>query len=486
LKIAVSEGEYKVLSAIAKLKGKVKEVELKTLSEMTGIPVSTLSSILALLSEKNLITLKERMKERIELSERGKKVLVEGLPEKKLIDLLKSKDKVDIYRIKETLGDESGIALGQAKRKDLIDIRKGKVWLKIDYDQALSKINGTIEALKMVNENLLPSKEVLKELKSRGFIRLIKTKHFYVVIPENIEEILNSIRVEISKLTHEILKSGEWRNISFRAYDVKSEPPKVLPARKHFLIEFIEMIRDIMKEMGFVEVEGPMIEVELFNFDALFQPQDHPAREIHDTLWIKEPSKADLSEYKDIVKRAKKVHERGWKYSWDPGRAAKIVLRSQTTAVSARTLLKSPKEPMRFFTIGKVFRADAVDASHLSDFHQLDGIEGWSEYTFRDLLGTLKEIAERLGLSIKFKPAYFPFTEPSVEGYVRLPNGKWLELFGAGLFRPEVLEILNVSYPVGAWGFGIERLAAAYYKINDIRVLYSKDYDFIRSFPIRF
>lgn len=481
-KIAISEGEYKVLNTIVRL-GR-KNLELKVLSEITGIPVSTLSSITKLLAQKGLISIHEEIKDKLELSERGIQILNKGLPEEMLISILKSKDKIDINDIKGILGKETEIALGQARRKGLIEIKEGKVRLKVDYGHALLKINELLRALEMVNQGVIPSKELLSELKKRGFIRVVRKKHTYIVIPENINDLFKKVNIEVSRLSHDLLKSGQWKRTTFRAYDVGSEPPKILPARKHFLVEFIEMIKDIMKELGFKEVQGPMIEVELFNFDVLFQPQDHPAREIHDTLWIASPSAADLSEHSDLVHRAKEVHERSWGYSWDPKRAARIVLRSQTTAVSVRTLLNKPKEPMRFFTLDKVFRADAVDASHLSDFHQLDGIEGWDGYSFRDLLGTLDEIAKRLNLSIKFKPAYFPFTEPSVEGYVRLPNGKWLELFGAGLFRPEVLEILDISYPVGAWGFGIERLAATYYGINDVRILYSKDYDFIRSFPL--
>jgi len=244
-------------------------------------------------------------------------------------------------------------------------------------------------------------------------------------------------------------------------------------------------VRDVLKEMGFREVRGPIVELELFNFDMLFQAQDHPAREIHDSLWVKAGPVDVTRAYGDLVERVSRIHETWWSYKWDPSIASRLMLRSQTTAVSARVIASKPKPPMRFFTIGRVYRRDVVDASHLPEFHQLDGIEGYPGYTFRELLGTLREICERLGLEVKFKPGYFPFTEPSVEGYVKLPTGKWLELFGAGLFRPEVLEMAGLDYPVGAWGFGIERLAAAYYGIPDIRVLYTANIEYIRGFTLR-
>jgi phenylalanyl-tRNA synthetase alpha chain len=481
-KIPLSETEYKVLKAIVD-KG-LTSSELRKLSEITGIEISTLASVLRLLAEKGLVKVRDVVEESFELSEKGISALREGLPEEKLLNLMKD-GVVELNKLSNLLGPEANIAIGQLKKKGFIEVRNGRIELITDFKDVSKNVLTIKKALDLVKRGETPPKEILEELRRRGLIRRLKIKHTYVYLTEDPKTIMRKVRIEISRLTHDILKEGRWREAVLRPYNVLSEPPKALPARKHFLVEFIEIIRDIMKELGFKEVEGPMIEVELFNFDALFQPQDHPAREIHDTLWISEPSTADLSAYKEIIERARVVHEKAWKYKWDPMRAARIVLRSQTTAVSARVLSLKPRAPMRYFTIGKVFRADAVDASHLSDFHQLDGIEGWEGYTFRDLLGTLKEIADRLGLSIKFKPAYFPFTEPSVEGYVRLPNGRWLELFGAGLFRPEVLEIAGIKYPVGAWGFGIERLAAAYYGINDIRLLYSKDYDFIRSLPER-
>ncbi len=474
--IPVSETEYKVLEKMAR--AGAREGYISDLAQVLGVPESTLHSISRLLEEKGLARVEEHTSERLELTSRGREALEKGLPEEKLIRLLEEKGgRAPLAEVREALGREAGVAIGQAKRQGLIDIRDGVV----EYLGGSPRLR---EALEAVAGGRDPG-SLAGELVSRGLARRVRVKREYLKLLDDPARLLSRVRVEASRLTHDMLASGEWRRYRFRPYNVAAEPPRVLPARIHFLTEFIEMLRDLMKEMGFREARGPLVELELFNFDLLFQAQDHPAREIHDTLWIKEPSTGSLEEYRDLVERARKAHEDGWGYRWRPEIAARLVLRSQTTSVSARLLSERPEPPIRFFTLGRVYRSDVVDATHLPEFHQLDGIEGYHGYTFRDLLGTLREVFERLGLAVKFKPAYFPFTEPSVEGYVRLPNGRWLELFGAGLFRPEVLYMAGVDYPVGAWGFGVERLAAAFYGVSDIRLLYSRDVEFLRSFPVR-
>jgi len=482
-KIPVSEGEYRVLRLIADRS--LRKAELGEASEILGVSVSTLASTLRLLEEKGLVKLRDVELRRFRLTKEGEKALSEGLVEERLVRLLQARGgKAHVDEVKQELGAEAGVAIGQCIRRSIARVREGVVELILSPDEALEKIAPLRSALEAVAKGKQPGK-IVEELRRRGLVIEEVEKRIEFELMADPNSLLDAVMVEVSRLTVDLIRSGEWRRRRLRRYDVTAEPPRLLPARVHFLTAFIEELRDVMKELGFKEVRGPMVELELFNFDALFQAQDHPAREIHDTLWIEEPKESSLEPYRHVAERAANVHRRGWGYDWRWDIAARLILRSQTTSVSARVLSARPRPPIRFFTIGKVFRADTVDATHLADFHQLDGIEGWSEYSFRDLLGTLKEIAERLGLSLKFKPGYFPFTEPSVEGYVRLPDGSWLELFGAGLFRPEVLEILGVDYPVGAWGFGIERLAAAYYGITDIRMLYSRDYDFIRSFPAR-
>ena len=482
-RVPVSEGEYRVLKAMAE-KG-FAEGSLEEASRILGVERSSLASIVFLLRDKGFVEVREVVEEGLELTERGLSALREGLPEARLVEYLARRGgEASVDEVRGALGGEAGVALGQAVRRGFVDVSGGRVKLLVDPGEASRRVEGLLSLLKGVASGELKESVGgvwVEEALRRGLVKRVRRKRLYLRVLGDPRRILENVEPEVSRLTAEMIRSGEWRRVKFRPYNVTAMPPRVLPARKHFLQEFIEMLRDIMRELGFREARGPLVEIELFNFDALFQAQDHPAREIHDSLWVKEPRYASLSPYSDVVVRVRRVHERGWGYKWDERVAARYILRSQTTAVSARVLASKPRPPVRVFTLGKVFRSDAVGPTRLPEFHQLDGIEGDYSYSFRDLLGRLEEIAGMLGLKLRFKPAYFPFTEPSVEGYVRLPNGRWLELFGAGMFRPEVLESLGVDYPVGAWGFGIERLAMAFYGVSDIRKLYTRDADEIRA-----
>lgn len=481
-RVPVSESEYRVLRLMAE-RG-FRRGTLEEAAGSLGLDKSSLASIAMLLAEKGLIRVWEEEAEEPRLTEKGRSALETGLPEEKLLRMIAAMGgEASVGDVRDALGAEAGPAIGMAKRKGLVEVAGGRIRLLKPLEEALRAVEPLRRGLLDASEGRLPEEGALEELRRRGLVRLERRRILHLEVAGDPRRLTDRVVVEVSRLTPEMLRTGEWRRYSFRAYNVAAEPPRVLPARRHFFQEFIEMLRDIMRELGFVEVHGPLVELELFNFDVLFQAQDHPAREIHDTLWVREPRTGSLEPYRDLVERVARVHREGWRYEWDARIAARLILRSQTTAVSARVLAGRPEPPVRVFTIGKVFRSDAVSPTRLPEFHQLDGIEGEPGYTFRDLLGRLEEIAGMMGFKVRFKPAYFPFTEPSVEGYVRLPNGRWLELFGAGMFRPEVLEAVGVDYPVGAWGFGIERLAMAYYGITDIRQLYTRDIDEIRSFP---
>jgi len=482
--IVVSEGEYRLLRLIVE-RG-FRRGSLDEASRVLGIDRSSLASLFMLLRDRGVIEVREEVRVLCKPTDKGFDALSRGLPEEVLLDYLISRGgSMSVSEVRRVLGDYAGIAIGQARRRGLIDIREGVVRLVKDPIVAKNIVSLLRKALEGCANLGSLEPGLFEELRERGLVEEVKEKTLVVELLEDPVSVLSRVRVEASKLTSKMLRDGSWRMYRFRTYNVEAEPPRVQGARLHFLQEFIEVIRDVMKELGFKEVKGPIVELELFNFDMLYQAQDHPAREIHDSLWVKaEPLDIKIL-YGDLVERVAKVHEAGWKYKWNPAIASRLMLRSQTTAVSVRILTLKPRPPMRIFTLGRVYRHDVVDASHLPEFHQLDGIEGDYNYSFRDLLGTLREICSRLKLEVKFKPGYFPFTEPSVEGYVKLPNGRWLELFGAGLFRPEVLAMTGVDYPVGAWGFGIERLAAAYYGIPDIRVLYTDNVEYIRGFKIR-
>jgi phenylalanyl-tRNA synthetase alpha chain len=257
------------------------------------------------------------------------------------------------------------------------------------------------------------------------------------------------------------------------------------PARRHPISRLREKVRAIFLSMGFEEMEGPIVESAFWNFDALFQPQDHPARNLADTFYLPGEAPPIPSSLSEAVK---KVHEKGWHYQWDERIARQMVLRTHTTAVSARTLYKkSNKMKMgKFFCVGKVFRNEATDYKHLAEFYQVEGIVLWEEASFGNLLGLLKEFYARLGFEqIRFRPSYFPYTEPSLEVEVFHPQRKtWLELGGAGILRPEVCLALGVGYPVLAWGLSLERPFMLAHEVEDIRTLYRNDLGWLRNFQI--
>jgi phenylalanyl-tRNA synthetase alpha chain len=241
--------------------------------------------------------------------------------------------------------------------------------------------------------------------------------------------------------------------------------------------------------MGFQEMRGSLVETEFWDMDALFMPQFHPARDIHDVYFVKDPTHAQGSA-EPFLTRVKEAHERGgdtgstgWGYPFDLKRASRLVLRSQGTAVSAHRLASNPLVPGKYFSIARCFRYDQVDATHATDFFQVEGIVLGNDINFRTLLGLLNLFAREVAQAkeVKFLPAYFPFTEPSVELHVRHPRLGWIELGGAGLFRPEVAIPLGVEVPVIAWGLGLDRMAMVALGIHDIRELFTDNLDLIRS-----
>lgn len=487
-RIPVSESEYRILKLMAEHGVEPgREYTSEELASLLGVDRSGLEAILRLLASKGLVVLKEQIVEEYALTDEAKRYLGEGFPEEKLVKLLvEAGGELSVEDIRSRLGDQASIALANASKKGWIRIQGGKVVLVIDPARAVPEERGILE--KVLAGGKLSSKEV-KILKRRKLIDVYRKRVTLFSLPRSALDILNSVVIEVGALTRELIESGKWRSVKLREYDVTASPPRRLPGRLNFFAQFIEHIRDVMKELGFTEVEASPVELEFWNYDVLFQPQFHPARMPTDTFYLRSPSEGLLPT--GLVDSVRRAHEEGiagstgWRYRWDPRRAARLILRSHTTAVSARILSVRPSPPFRYFSLGRVYRVENIDPKHLPEFHQVDGIASEDGVNLRWLIGMLSEFLERLGFrEYKFRPAYFPFTEPSVEGYVRI-RGAWLEILGAGLFRPEMLAALGIDYPVAAWGMGIERLAMALYGLDDIRQLYSTDVRFLASMPSR-
>jgi len=294
---------------------------------------------------------------------------------------------------------------------------------------------------------------------------------------------------EISQLSPELLKDGSWRTKRFRKYTISLRAPRIAPGKRHPYREFLDAVKTKLVSMGFQEMRGSLVETEFWNMDALFMPQFHPARDIHDVYFVKEPKRA-RSIAEPFLSRVAQTHQSGgdtgsagWGYEFDVERARRLVLRSQGTAVSAHTLASVPSVPGKYFSIARCFRYDQVDATHATDFFQVEGIVLGEDINFRTLLGLLNLFAREVAQAreVKFLPAYFPFTEPSVEMHVRHPRLGWMELGGAGLFRQEVTLPLGVKVPVIAWGLGLDRMAMVALGIHDIRELFTDNLELIRS-----
>ena len=299
--------------------------------------------------------------------------------------------------------------------------------------------------------------------------------------------------VEVTQLTPELIASGRWRDVMLRAYDVRLPTNPIHPGKRHPLQRILDETRRCFLEMGFQEIVSPIVESAFWDFDALFQPQDHPAREMQDTFYLALPREAELPEDRALVERIRRVHEDGgdtgsigWQYRWDEAKARRTVLRTHTTATTVRALAADPVGPRRVFCVGRVFRREAVDFKHLPVFYQVDGIVVDPEASFANLLGTLAAFYRKMGFEqFQFRPAFFPYTEPSVEVYIWYEKRRdWVEMGGAGIFRPEVTEPLGCSVPVLAWGLGLERIALMRYDLSDIRDLYLPDTEWLKGVPL--
>ncbi|HRY81604.1 MAG TPA: phenylalanine--tRNA ligase subunit alpha, partial [Spirochaetia bacterium] len=281
--------------------------------------------------------------------------------------------------------------------------------------------------------------------------------------------------------------TGSWKNVRFRAYNVRGPAARVLPGRRNPYMEFLEGVKDKLVSLGFQEFDGSLVETEFWNSDALFMPQFHSARDIHDVYHLAEPTHAREIE-EPFLSNVAAAHEnggetgsRGWGYGFDRDFTRRLILRSQGTVLSARTLPKA-EIPGRYFGMARCFRYDKVDATHLSDFYQTEGIVLGPDVNLRTLLGFLEMFAVEVAgaKEVKYVPGYFPFTEPSVEVHIKHPVLGWFELGGSGIFRPEVTEPLGVHVPVLAWGIGIDRMALMALGLNDLRELFSPDIESVR------
>lgn len=497
------ENEARMLNALERIQGKG---TIDQVARESGLQLSAAMRAALSLQSQKLLTISERKRTFVTLTEEGMSYAEVKVPERRLVEAaLGAGGESDVGELsRKTHVSESmmTIAIGWIRRKGWGEVTKRNSQLVLSVarepdktaDESLLRI---IYEKKRLEIDQIPNelKEALAVLKGRNLVELDeRTERSIELTGSGFEVVGKGVKTteEITALTSDLIANGTWRNIRLREYDISASPPELYPAKKHVFVEFIDEAKRVLTAMGFEEYEGPFVETEFWNFDVLFQAQDHPAREIHDSYRVKNPRLGEI-ELHDLAKRVKHTHENGWTtkstgwgYKWKYDVARRLVLRTQTTAVSVRYLSTHRKPPIKMYCLSKVFRPDVLDAQHAMEFYQLDGIVGDKGITLRHLLGFLREFAAVLGLGeVKFRPHYFPFTEPSVESYVRHPKLGWVEFVGSGVFRPEVLRPLGVDFPVIAWGIGFDRLAMIALGIDDIRELYSRRLDWLRTKPVR-
>ena len=469
---------------VAKAVGKKKEDIMRDLAELEA---------------KELIKTSHVRKFFIRLTASGINYLISELPEEKLVNALqKMGGCAGMKDLKSEAGltsKEFSAALGILRKLGLISIARGTISLNKENKEALNNFQKAVKELK---ENLqhvikgIASEEIPKwigRLRHRGMIEIEVKKKIVVEPTSKLIEKFKEGKVKkakvITKVTPEIIASSAWENAIIKEFDLGVDVPIKKTRRIHPYIQFLNYVREVLIGLGFIEVKGPHIEPALWNFDLLFVPQYHPSRRETDVFYVRNELKTP--DQKIIIKKVKEIHESVLKYRWRLKEALKIVLRTHTTPVSLRTINKLGKGEYRAFSLDRVFRPDTPDPTHLMEFHQLEGIIVGEEVAFSNLLGFFKEFARRLDLGkVRFRPAYFPFTEPSVEGYIKHPKLGWIEVFPGGMFRKEVLKpfTLPEGYKVAAWGIGIDRIAMMVLGLDDIRDLYTNKLELIESLPV--
>eukprot|EP00924_Labyrinthula_sp_SR-Ha-C_P004768 maker-scaffold_1-snap-gene-11.33-mRNA-1 protein AED:0.10 eAED:0.10 QI:44/1/1/1/1/1/3/67/491 len=417
-----------------------------------------------------------------ELTKEAEGYVKNGSPEVQLLKVIVEKHGLTTPETKKY-----GVGFGKCMRNKWIK-QEGDLWVSTtslseiqdelkDQLSILSAAQGSLDAL--------PQK-IVKDLKKRKLIKSVKITHYAFKKGENWA--LQRVKKQAA-LTKAMLEDGSWKTTTFRDTNWTSTGVNPNGGHLHPLMLVRSEYKKILIGMGFEEMPtSKWVESGFWNFDALFQPQQHPARDAHDTFFIKSPEKDELLDApKEYIERVKNIHEKGgfgsigYRYDWSLEEAKKNILRTHTTAVSTAMLYKLANQdggfqPKKYFSIDRVFRNESLDATHLAEFHQIEGLVADYNLSLADLMGVIKQFFAGCGIhDIRFKPAYNPYTEPSMEIFGYHPDlKKWTEIGNSGMFRPEMLRPMGLPEGVRviAWGLGLERPTMIKYRFSKIKELF--------------
>ena len=410
---------------------------------------------------KDLAIVTESKTSTISLGKNGLESFQKGLPERRLLDLLNDGPR-KLSNLQKELGPVFGPAMGLARKNNWVDTSADQISLK----DLPSDLPGE-KTLKQIGNNALSQNKIDKN----DLLILLKRPNFIV------EDIIKTKEITLTDSAKSLVLSD-----SSGAIDVEAKVPEVFVARTHPLKDTLDEISEIFVTLGFSEIIGNMTQSSFWNFDALFTPQDHPARELQDTFYLDGISAKKIATPEQI-RKVSDSHKKNWRYNWDINEARKMALRTHTTCVTIKHLAENKPDEARVFSLGRVFRNEKVSYKHLVEFNQIEGVVVGKDANLRNLMGIQREFYKRIGITkIKFWPTFFPYTEPSLQTMVYNERlGKWIELFGMGIFRPEVTKPLGITKPVLAWGGGIERIAMLKYGLDDVREFYNNNLNWLRS-----
>ncbi len=453
---------------IVKLLKSTPNLTEENLSKTTALSMDQIRRGVEWLRQKKLADVTETTSTSCKLGKNGLDALKNGLPERRLVTLVQDGPKT-FDEIRNSLhGLDFNAAIAHAKKNGWINIEKTDTGSKISLLQEPTE-NSDEKTISLIGERSISSKEIAstESLKS-----LMERPDFIIEHEEKTKTVSLS----------ETGKNIDLEKLDSDAIDVEADVPHVHAARIHPLKDTINEIRDTFVHLGFTEITGNLSQSSFWNFDALFTPQDHPARELQDTFYLKDLNAKQLATPTQI-KNVSNAHKKGWRYYWDVQEAKKMVLRTHTTCVTIKHLADKKPDEARIFSLGRVFRNEKLSFKHLAEFNQVEGVVVGKHITLRDLMGIQKEFYRKIGLTkVKFWPTFFPYTEPSLQSMVYNEKlGKWIELFGMGIFRPEVTKPLGITKPVLAWGGGIERIAMLKFGLDDVREFYNNNLSWLRT-----